>query len=94
MINLMLAQKGGNYLDADGNVNITSDEMVEVLTYIKGMQDTGAFATVPGGQPDNEEAYPFYNSGDYAAQIMADIQIHQLHDRLKGQSSNRSRSRI
>lgn len=70
MINLMLAQKGGNYLDADGNVNITSDEMVEVLTYIKGMQDTGAFATVPGGQPDNEEAYPFYNSGDYAAQIM------------------------
>ena len=70
MINLMLAQKGGNYLDADGNVNITSDEMIEVLTYIKEMQDTGAFATVPGGQPDNEEAYPLYNSGDVAAAIM------------------------
>jgi arabinosaccharide transport system substrate-binding protein len=44
--------------------------MVEVLTYIKGMQDTGAFGVVPGGQPDNEEAYPAYNSGDYAVQIM------------------------
>lgn len=70
MINLMLAQKGGDYLDADGNLDITNDKMVEVLEYIKGMQDTGAFATVPGGQPDNEEAYPFYNSGDYAVQIM------------------------
>ena len=70
MINLMLRQKGGDYLDADGNIDITNDKMVEVLEYIKGMQDTGAFATVPGGQPDNEEAYPSYNNGDYAVQIM------------------------
>jgi len=70
MVNLMLVQKGGDYLDADGNIDITSDEMVEVLEYIKGMQETGAFETVPGGQPDNEEAYPSYNSGDYAVQIM------------------------
>ncbi|MDD2972657.1 MAG: ABC transporter substrate-binding protein [Lachnospiraceae bacterium] len=70
MINLMLAQKGGDYLDADGNLAVNNDTMVEVLQYIKEMQDTGAFATVPGGQPDNEEAYPNYNSGDYAVQIM------------------------
>lgn len=70
MINLMLAQKGGDYVDADGKLNLTSNEMVEVLEYIKGMQDTGAFETVPGGQPDNEEAYPSYNSGEYAVQIM------------------------
>lgn len=70
MINLMLAQKGGDYVDADGKLNITSNEMVEVLEYIKGMQETGAFETVPGGQPDNEEAYPSYNSGEYAVQIM------------------------
>lgn len=70
MINLMLTQKGGDYLDADGNINITNDIMVEVLSYIKKMQNTGAFATVPGGQPDNEEAYPSYNTGDYAVQIM------------------------
>jgi len=70
MINLMLVQKGGDYLDADGNIDITNDKMVEVLEYIKGMQETGAFETVPGGQPDNEEAYPSYNNGDYAVQIM------------------------
>ncbi len=70
MINLMLRQKDGDYLDADGNIDITNDKMVEVLEYIKGMQETGAFETVPGGQPDNEEAYPSYNNGDYAVQIM------------------------
>lgn len=70
MINLMLAQKGGGYLDASGNLDINNDKMVEVLTYIKAMQDTGAFNVVPGGQPDNEEAYPAYNTGEYAVQIM------------------------
>lgn len=70
MINLMLAQKGGDYLAEDGSLDLTNDTMVEVLQYIKDMQDTGAFATVPGGQPDNEEAYPVYNTGDYAVQIM------------------------
>lgn len=70
MINLMLVQKGGDYLDADGNIDITNEKMVEVLEYIKGMQDTGAFAVVPGGQPDNEEAYPSYNTGEFAVQIM------------------------
>lgn len=70
MVNLMLAQKGGDYIDPDGRLNLTSKEMTEVLEYIKGMQQTGAFATIPGGQPDNEEAYPFYNSGEYAVQIM------------------------
>ena len=70
MINLMLAQKGGDYLKADGSLDVNNEKMVEVLEYIKGMQETGAFNTVPGGQPDNEEAYPAYNSGDYAVQIM------------------------
>lgn len=70
MISLMLAQKGGDYLDASGKLTINSPEMVEVLEYIKGMQETGAFGVVPGGQPDNEEAYPLYNTGEYAVQIM------------------------
>lgn len=70
MVNLMMAQKGGDYLNADGKLDLTSDTMTEVLQYIKGMEDTGAFQTVPGGQPDNEEAYPSYNSGDFAVQVM------------------------
>ena len=32
--------------------------------------DAGALDTIAGGQPDNEEAYPLYNSGDVAAAIM------------------------
>jgi len=70
MINLMLAQKGGNYLNENEELDITNDKMVEVLEYIKGMQETGAFTVVPGGQPDNEEAYSSYNTGEYAVQIM------------------------
>ena len=65
MVNLMLAQKGTDYLDKDGNLDLTNDKVVEVLQYIKG-----ALATVAGGQPDNEEAYPEYNSGNFAVQIM------------------------
>ena len=70
MTGLMLVQKGGNYLDADGNLAVNNDKMVEVLTYIKGMQDTGAFGIIPGGQPDSDEAYAAFNAGDYAVQIM------------------------
>lgn len=70
MLNLMLAQKGGDYLAEDGSLDINNEKMVEVLEYIKDMQKTGAFSVVPGGQPDNEEAYPCYNTGEYAVQIM------------------------
>ena len=70
MVNLMLAQKGGDYVDADGKVDVNNDKVVEVLKYIKDMQDAGALGVVPGGQQDNEEAYPYYNDGTYAVQIM------------------------
>lgn len=70
MVNLMLAQKGGDYLTADGKLDINNAKVVEVLQYIKDMQDAGALGVVPGGQPDNEEAYPHYNVGEFAVQIM------------------------
>ena len=70
MINLMLAQKGGDYLTEDGELDVNNEIMVEVLQYIKDMQDAGAVATIAGGQPDNEEAYPLYNSGEVAVAIM------------------------
>lgn len=70
VVNLMLVQKGGSYLDADGNPNLTSDELKEVLTFLKECQDTGAFSPMPGGQPDSDEAYASFNQGDYVCQIM------------------------
>lgn len=69
-LNLMLAQKGGDYLTEDGKLDINNDKMVECLQYLKDMQDAGAVDTIAGGQPDNEEAYPLFNSGDVAAAIM------------------------
>lgn len=70
MVNLMLAQKGGDYLDAEGKLSVNNEKVAEVLHYIKDMQNAGALGTVPGGQPDNEEAYPYYNDGSFAVQIM------------------------
>lgn len=69
-LNLMLAQKGGDYLNGDGSLAVNNDTMVECLQLMKDMQNAGALDTIPGGQPDNEEAYPLYNSGDVAAAIM------------------------
>lgn len=69
-LNLMLAQKGGSYLKEDGSLDVNNDTMAECLQYMKDMQTAGALDTIAGGQPDNEEAYPLYNSGDVAAAIM------------------------
>ncbi len=70
MENLMMGQKGEDYLTEDGELNVNSDALVEVIQYIKDMQEAGALDTIAGGQPDDEEAYPLYNSGDVAAAIM------------------------
>ena len=69
-LNLMLAQKGGSYLKEDGSLDVNNDKMVEVLQCMKAMQDAGALATIAGGQPDNEEAYPLFNDEKVAAEIM------------------------
>lgn len=69
-LNLMLAQKGGSYLKEDGSLDVNNDTMAECLQYLKDMQTAEALDTIAGGQPDNEEAYPLYNSGDVAAAIM------------------------
>ena len=68
--NLILAQLGGEYTDSDGNVTVNSDEMVQTMTLLKELYDAHAISTVPGGNPDTEEAYGAFNSGDYAVAIM------------------------
>ena len=35
MVNLMPAQKGGDYLKEDGTLDVNNDKVVEVLQYIK-----------------------------------------------------------
>ena len=64
---LIIAQMGGSLFDEDGNVAVNSPEVVEALELQQSMQEAGAISTIPGGGPDDEEAYGAINDGDYAA---------------------------
>ncbi len=64
---LITAQLGGEFFDAEGNLQVNSPEVVEALSMEQEMQDAGAISTIPGGSPDSEEAFGAINNGDYAA---------------------------
>jgi arabinosaccharide transport system substrate-binding protein len=68
--NLLIGQLGGDYLDGNGNVTVDSPEVQQAFEILKGLQDAGAAAVPPGGQPDTEEAYGAINKGEFAAMIM------------------------
>ena len=65
-VSIMLAEQGTDYVDEDGNPKLNSPEMIKGLEKLKELQDAKAIATIPGGQPDTEEAFGAYNNGDYA----------------------------
>lgn len=69
-MNLMMAQLEADYLDADEKLAVNSEAVAKAASTLKDMQDAGAIATVPEGNPDKEEAYGAFNSGDYAVAIM------------------------
>lgn len=68
--NVLMAELGSDYTDAEGKVAVNSDKMQEAMTLLKELQDANAIQTVPGGNPDKEEAYGAFNKGDYACAIM------------------------
>lgn len=67
--NLILAELGGEYTDGD-TVTVNSEQMNETMNILKDLYDANAIGTVPGGNPDKEEAYGAFNSGDFACAIM------------------------
>lgn len=67
--NLLMAELGSDYVDGD-KIQVNSDAMVEAMTLLKDLQKANAIQTVPGGNPDKEEAYGAFNNGDYACAIM------------------------
>ncbi len=67
--NLLLAELGGEYTDGD-TVTVNSEQMNEAMNILKDLYDANAIGTVPGGNPDKEEAYGAFNSGDFACAIM------------------------
>ncbi|AIQ57110.1 ABC transporter substrate-binding protein [Paenibacillus borealis] len=67
---LLLAQQGSDLTDDAGNPKVNSPEMVKALTMLKDLQDNNVISTIAGGQPDTEEAYGEFNSGNYATAFM------------------------
>lgn len=69
---LALAQEGGQFFTDGGlgAVDVNNSKVVEVFNNKVAMQEAGAIGTIPGGQPDTEEAYGVMNSGEYPAIIM------------------------
>ncbi|MEK3686874.1 ABC transporter substrate-binding protein [Paenibacillus sp. FSL R10-2736] len=67
---LLLAQQGADLTDEAGNPKVNSPELVKALTMLKDLQENNVISTIAGGQPDTEEAYGEYNSGNYAAAFM------------------------
>lgn len=69
-ITQLLAQQGADLTDDSGNPIVNSEEAVKALTMLKDLQDNNVIATIAGGQPDTEEAYGEFNSGNYATAFM------------------------
>ncbi|MBW4085535.1 ABC transporter substrate-binding protein [Paenibacillus sp. S150] len=67
---LLLAQQGADFTDEAGNPKVNSPELVKGLGILKDLQESNVISTIAGGQPDTEEAYGEFNSGNYAAAFM------------------------
>lgn len=80
---LLLAQQNSDFTDADGNPQVNSPEMVRALTMLKDLQDNNVISTIAGGQPDTEEAYGEFNSGNYATAFMPLWQMSRYTNYMK-----------
>ncbi|MHC5375114.1 ABC transporter substrate-binding protein [Enterococcus sp. LJL120] len=69
-LNLLTVQNGGDYVDEAGDLTIDSAAVKAGLDTIVELRDANATATVPGGNPDTEEAFGAFNDGEYATAIM------------------------
>ncbi|MBN2981707.1 extracellular solute-binding protein [Cohnella algarum] len=67
---MLLSQQGADFTDDSGNPAVDSEAMVKALTLLRDLQDNNVIATIAGGQPDTEEAYGEFNSGNYASAMM------------------------
>lgn len=67
----MIVQRGGDYLDKDGNVVLDSQINIDVLTQLNNWFNVDGFAAdLPGGSTATEETFSYINSGEIAALIM------------------------
>ncbi|MBZ4669457.1 MAG: arabinooligosaccharide transport system substrate-binding protein [Epulopiscium sp.] len=69
-VSMLLAQQGSDLTDENGNPRVNSPELIKGLEMLKDLQENNVIATIPGGQPDTEEAKGEYNMGNYASALM------------------------
>lgn len=66
----MLLQKNTQYVDAEGNPNLVTQEHADVINYIRQMIADGICEIAPGGGFHTEEWYGHLNAGDVASITM------------------------
>ena len=64
---MMLLEKGIQYVDADGNPQINTPEHAEVIDYIRGQLADGTVEIAAGGKVHKEEWYGYFNEGGVAS---------------------------
>lgn len=69
-LNDLLGQQGVDWVNESGEVNVNIPEAKLGLEMLKDLQDAGVATTIPGGNPDTEEAYAYYNAGEVACAVM------------------------
>lgn len=67
---MMLLEKGVQYVDEEGNPNIATEEHAEVINYIREMINLGVCEVAPGGFFHSEEWYGHLNDGGVASLAM------------------------
>ncbi len=67
---MMLLEKGVQYVDEEGNPNIATEEHAEVINYIREMINLGICEVAPGGFFHSEEWYGHLNDGGVASLAM------------------------
>lgn len=67
---MLLAQQGTDFTDDNGVPQVNSPELIRSLEMLQDLQKNNVIATIAGGQPDTEEAYGEFNSGNYASAFM------------------------
>lgn len=82
-VSLLLAQQNADFTDENGNPKVNSPEMVKAIEMLVDLQKNNVIQTVPGGQPDTEEAKGEYNLGNYASALMPEWFMSRFVNEMK-----------
>lgn len=67
---IVAAEQGTDLTDAEGNPQVNTPEIINGYEMLRDLQENNVIATIPGGQPDTEEAKGEYNMGNFVSALM------------------------